>query len=123
MENIPSNSVGAELICKYIFGTAGDVQEACSWLVEQVLDVNSPNWNTSVQCLGGSHGSSQHQHLSLGRASTATSPWKEVGMCDKGKKLAAALIMLTDKNSDIARKVLPNIAQYLLHIKIKTTEN
>lgn len=52
---------------------------------------------------------------SLGKTSTPTSPRKEAGMRDRGKKLAAALMMLTGKNSDIARKVLPNIAQYLSH--------
>lgn len=117
MENIPSNSVEAELIHRFVFGSTGDVQEASSWLMEQLLDVNRPRWNTPVQSWGGSQCSAQHQPLLLGKASTPTSPHKETGMQDRGKKLAAALIMSTGKNSDIARKVLLNIAQYLSHEK------
>lgn len=115
MENIPSNSVGAELIHRLIFGSTKDVQEASSWVMEQLLDVNSPHWNTPVQSWGGSRRSTGTSLCSSGKASTPTSPHNETGMQDRGKKLAAALIMSTGKNSDIARKVLLNIAQYLSH--------
>lgn len=49
----------------------------------------------------------------LEKASTPSSPPKVAGMRNRRKKLRAALIMLTGKNGDIARKVLPHIAQYL----------
>lgn len=113
MENIPSNSVGTELIHGLIFGSTGDVQEASSWLMEQLLDVDSPHWNAPEQSWGGSQAG--QQPLLLGESLHPTSPHKETGMQHRGKKLAAALIMSTGKNSDIARKVLLNIAQYPSH--------
>lgn len=35
--------MGAELIHEFIFGSTGNVQEASSWLMEQLLDLNSPH--------------------------------------------------------------------------------
>lgn len=111
MENIPSDSVGAELIHKYISGSVGDVWEARCWLTEQLLDLNSPHWNTNMV-----HAALHSNNPCFSeKASTPTSPPKVAGMRNRRKKLTAALIMLTDKNGDIARKVLPHIAQYLSH--------